>query len=226
MARKAHCDLNSFRRLHSTSLSNVFRVKTLPRVAYSNFLISSRAYPKTPSTNTGNDLEFRLLWWLTRHTQCPEMLHACHFITGCAVIFSNLRFDNNLRIVLTWNDEIRRLIKTRYTCSAFGLPVTDPGALPVPPLLPTPYPHRPTPIPNRDGQQTGVQGSAHTTASRMARPILPEYEEYPGLLSYPLYPGDGSCPGQLWARLPTRVGRLFRSALSLVPLLPSLCQGV
>lgn len=82
-------------------------------------------YSKATTTNTGNHLEFRLLWWLSKQTQCAKMLDPCHFITGCSVIFRNFRFDNDLRIVLTWDNEIGSLIKTRDTRSAFRFAETD-----------------------------------------------------------------------------------------------------
>jgi hypothetical protein len=70
--------------------------KDFPACRIEQFSHIFLAYPKAASTNTGNDLEIRLLRWLTRHTQGPEVLHTRDFITGCAVVFRDLGFNNNL----------------------------------------------------------------------------------------------------------------------------------
>lgn len=39
------------------------------------------------------------------------MLYSSYLITGCAIIFSKLRFDDDLRIEIIRYDKIRRLVE-------------------------------------------------------------------------------------------------------------------
>ena len=56
-----------------------------------------------------------------------EVLDPCDLIACRTVVFGQLRFDDDMRIIFTWNDEIRRLVKARDTLGTFRFPVTDAG---------------------------------------------------------------------------------------------------
>jgi hypothetical protein len=55
------------------------------------------------------------------------MLNARNLVAGRSIVLSDLCFDNDLRIELARDNEVRRLIKSRKTLGPFGLPIADPG---------------------------------------------------------------------------------------------------
>lgn len=66
---------------------------------------------ETSSADAGDDLIFWVVCRPTRQTQFSEVLNAGHLIPSGAVIFGNLRFNDNLRVKLARNNEIGRLIE-------------------------------------------------------------------------------------------------------------------
>lgn len=79
------------------------------------------------SAYAGDDL---ILWVVCRptgKTQFSEVLNASHLVPSCAVVFGNLRFNNDLWVKLARNDEIGRLIEPLDTFRPFCFTVTDAG---------------------------------------------------------------------------------------------------
>src|SRR5437588_8200969 len=53
------------------------------------------------------------------------MLHSGYLVAGCVVVFSKLRFNDNLRVELIRHDEIRRLIKPDNALGSLGFTEAD-----------------------------------------------------------------------------------------------------
>ncbi len=70
------------------------------------------ADPKATTTDTGDDLVFRVIFGATSKAQFAEMLNARNLVAGRAVILGDFRLDNDLRVEFAGNDEVRRLVKT------------------------------------------------------------------------------------------------------------------
>src|SRR5213078_4621138 len=66
-----------------------------------------------------------LIRWLTHHAQCAEVLHPSNFVAGGAVVFSDLRFNNYLRIEFAGNYKIRCLVETGQALRSFSLSIAN-----------------------------------------------------------------------------------------------------
>jgi hypothetical protein len=65
------------------------------------------ADPEASARDAGDYLIFRFSFRLACHAQFAQMLDARHFIARRSVIFGDLRFDDDLRVELAQNNEVR-----------------------------------------------------------------------------------------------------------------------
>ncbi len=63
---------------------------------------------------------------MTSHADLAKVLNPGNLISGCTVIFSEFRFDDDLWIELVGDNKIRCLIKTRHPFSSLCFSITDP----------------------------------------------------------------------------------------------------
>jgi hypothetical protein len=70
---------------------------------------------ETAPAYAGDDLIFWVVCRPTGKTQFSEVLNTSHLVPSGAVIFGNLRFNDNLQVKLARNNEIGRLIESLDT---------------------------------------------------------------------------------------------------------------
>ena len=97
----------------------------MPRVESSSFFISSAPHAESSSGNTGNHLELWLVRWPTFRTERAEVLNARYLIARRAVVFGELRFDDDLWIELVRDHEIGCLVEAGQTLCPPGLAKAD-----------------------------------------------------------------------------------------------------
>ena len=61
--------------------------------------------------NARDHFEPGLALWLTFRAEGGEVLDARHLVAGCSVVFGELRLDDDMRIELIWDDEVRCLVE-------------------------------------------------------------------------------------------------------------------
>ena len=76
--------------------------------------MSSATDAKAAASDAGDDLVLLLTGWRSLQAELSQMLDACHFVAGGAVVFRDLGFDDNLGTEFVRNDEVRGLVETRY----------------------------------------------------------------------------------------------------------------
>lgn len=80
---------------------------------------------KAATGDAGDDLVFLLARRCPHEAELSQMLDACHFVAGGAVVFRELGFDDHLGIELVGHDEVRCLVEPGHFLGALGLSIAD-----------------------------------------------------------------------------------------------------